>query len=61
MGFYSVENDKIRYGFGITLLKKQKQVAAGVFFPLKMLMRLYFIKTAKISYGWGLNLYKMLK
>ena len=32
MGFYSIENNKIRYGLGITLLKKQKQVAADVFF-----------------------------
>ena len=37
MGFYSIENDKIRYGCGITLFKKQKQVTAGGFFPLKVL------------------------
>ena len=37
MGFYSVENDKIKYDWGITLFKKQKQVTAGLFFPLKIL------------------------
>ena len=37
MGFYSIENDKIRYGWGIILFKKKKQVTAGGFFPLEML------------------------
>ena len=50
-GFYSIENAKIRYGWGITLFKKQKQVTAG-FFP---------IENAEIRYRCGFILHKMLK
>ena len=31
MGFYSIENNKIMYGWGTALFKKQKQVTAGFF------------------------------
>ena len=51
LGFYAIENAKVRYGWGITLFKKQKQVTAG-FFP---------IENAEIRYRWGVILYKMLK
>ena len=32
VGVLSIENDKIRYIWGITLFRKQKQVTGGVFF-----------------------------
>ena len=32
MVFYSIENDKIKYVWGIILFKKQKQVTTGLFF-----------------------------
>ena len=52
MGFYSIENNKIMYGWGTALFKKQKQVTAGFFF---------FIQNTEIRYGWGFILMKILK
>ena len=51
MGFYSIESDKIKYGWGIKSFKMQKQVTVGFF----------SIENAEIRHSWGFILLKLLK
>ena len=55
----------LRYGWDLTLLKKQKQGMAGVLFYWnywnKVQLGFYSIENDKIRYGWGFILLKMQK